>query len=319
MNHKVKWIILALIFLLLSSTNVSARSGVFSDKQTRLNNDAVAAFKAKDYEKAIKYFKQSLKLGEFNLTYLNLGRAYAFAGRCVEALDAYDRMSVAPRAEEYDPNDLYQKLQVYRAELAQQCPGRVVLRCEPRNMEYAINNGSFQACPNKPLELPAGQYNFTVRLEGQTTVSRTEVVGLNTTYVDLKIQAKAVETLLKGESEDASTLRHANKLAAWSIFGVGAASLATGLGLLAYTETSVRNEYNETDNASPKKKDLSEKINNLTFATYALVGLGGGMIIAGSTMLIVDAVYGPQSIKEVDDNDTPSASLNFNKDSVKNV
>lgn len=71
-----------------------------SDDQVKLNQSAVEAILAEDYEKAAGLLEASLELGQLNVTWLNLGRAYQKLGRCDEARKAYLSVVTAPAVDE---------------------------------------------------------------------------------------------------------------------------------------------------------------------------------------------------------------------------
>lgn len=69
----------------------------FSAEQIELNQSAAEATQAGDYLSAEEHFRASLELGESNVTWLNLGRMFARAGKCLDARDAYARVRTAPK------------------------------------------------------------------------------------------------------------------------------------------------------------------------------------------------------------------------------
>ena len=69
----------------------------FTEQQIALNNEAVEASNVGNYSKAEKLYLASLEMGEFNITWLNLGRIYAKENKCREAEQAYARVTDAPK------------------------------------------------------------------------------------------------------------------------------------------------------------------------------------------------------------------------------
>lgn len=92
-----------------------------SEEQRELNDDAVRALTEGDYAKAITLLEEALYLGELNVTYLNLGRAYQLLGRCEQAREAFDKALEAPRAEQPPPGLVENKTREYMRELDQGC------------------------------------------------------------------------------------------------------------------------------------------------------------------------------------------------------
>lgn len=93
-----------------------------SDKEQELNDRAVSAIIKKDYPRAIALLEESLELGESNIVYLNLGRAYQKIGNCEKARAAYQKVFDAPIVRDPSPQFIDQKAEKYLAELDEECP-----------------------------------------------------------------------------------------------------------------------------------------------------------------------------------------------------
>ena len=296
-KYKQAHVFLTLLILTTSTiafTNVAyAQDGTYTPQHLKLNNSAAEATLAKDYDKAIKLLNESLQLGEFNITYLNLGRTYALAGKCQQALEAYDKMLIAPRVSDYPPEMLYDKLVEYRADLKTQCPGKVNFRCQPKNIDITINGKDRQTCPSEPVELMPGEYTFEAYNADVHTKTQAEVIGQNIIYVDLVAVPKMISENIENQELDA--VRSKLKVAGWTFTGIGIVALGIGSGILAHTETVLRDDYEK--NKTTRKDEASKiagTINERTFITYALFGVKKGLLIAGATILIIDAVSAPK-------------------------
>ncbi|MFP4596685.1 MAG: tetratricopeptide repeat protein [Persicimonas sp.] len=92
-----------------------------SGDQVRLNQAAVEAIVAEDFEKAAKLLESSLELGEHNVTWLNLGRAYQKLGRCKDAKNAYLSAVSAPAVKEPSPKLVNAKAEQYLEEVEESC------------------------------------------------------------------------------------------------------------------------------------------------------------------------------------------------------
>jgi hypothetical protein len=89
--------------------------------QLELNNQGVEAIVAKDFEQAVRLFRASLDLGELNITYVNMGRAYQYANQCEKAEDAYARALKAPAVPRPSPEKIAAVIERYREELKATC------------------------------------------------------------------------------------------------------------------------------------------------------------------------------------------------------
>jgi tetratricopeptide (TPR) repeat protein len=93
----------------------------YSAEQQKLNEQGVRAIISKDYALAVAVLEESTALGELNITYLNLGRAYQKLGDCKAAREAYAKAKTAPKVEAPAPRVVDKKLDEYTAELTAAC------------------------------------------------------------------------------------------------------------------------------------------------------------------------------------------------------
>jgi tetratricopeptide (TPR) repeat protein len=92
-----------------------------SDEQQKLNDEGVEHLIEENYARAVAHFEQSLLLGELNVTYLNLGRAYQKMGKCAKAKSALERALVAPPVANPPEKLVTDKAREYLAEVEQEC------------------------------------------------------------------------------------------------------------------------------------------------------------------------------------------------------
>lgn len=274
---------IGVIFLvLLACTHLSAAEGELSKKQKTLNDDAIKGMIAGEFEKAIELLNESLALGELNVTYLNLGRAYAKVGRCQEALGAYDRMAVAPRVKAPTPEALYEILMQYRGELFEQCPGEVILRCSPAEIMVSVDGGEAQACPSAKFELSAGEHSFEGIAQGRTTTQTAEVRGMSTTYVDLRVDVSPVFTPVQEEPSPVLAI------VGWSTVGTGIVLLGVGvvMDLSIGSDIDAFNtlmENGDLQGATSLQSDIasSQKVSAALFISgTGLAALGAGLLLS---------------------------------------
>lgn len=92
-----------------------------SEREATLNEEAVRAIIDQDFGKAVALLEESRAMGESNVLYLNLGRAYQGLGRCAKAREMFDRVSIAPVVEEPAPALVDKKAAEFIAELEASC------------------------------------------------------------------------------------------------------------------------------------------------------------------------------------------------------
>jgi hypothetical protein len=92
-----------------------------TERQLQLNDSALEAMNDENYVRAASLFEESNHLGELNVTYLNLGRAYQFMGRCDDARQALQRVSSAPKVSSPSPDFVEMKAQQYLDDVDETC------------------------------------------------------------------------------------------------------------------------------------------------------------------------------------------------------
>ncbi|MEO1273032.1 MAG: tetratricopeptide repeat protein [Myxococcota bacterium] len=131
-----------------------------TEAQVQLYSKALDAIANNNFEEAIDLLKSSLALGELNIIYLNLGRAYFRNGQCNEAEKAFDKVASAPKVAEPSPDVIGQTLDEFRAELTQ-CPGTVVVTCKPASLTVSIDGSAPVACSESPFVVAPGEHTIT--------------------------------------------------------------------------------------------------------------------------------------------------------------
>ncbi|MEL6182333.1 MAG: hypothetical protein AAFS10_25480 [Myxococcota bacterium] len=173
------------------SNNV--REVQLTQTQQELLESAVAADKQKDYTSAIEYLRASLRLGESDVVYINLGRILFRLARCQEAAEAYMKVPLAPHLKVTGGQSREELLAIadrYFADLKRECPAELTVICEPANMSIRVEGQLAQPCNGRmTMDVPAGQHKVMGSYLGQEL---TEVVmfseGLETTSLRLTFE-----------------------------------------------------------------------------------------------------------------------------------
>jgi len=272
-----------------------AKKNPVKEQLLKLNEEAVEALAAGDYVLAIERLEESLAIEELNVTYLNLGRAYAKNGQCNKALEAYDRMAVAPRVDEPSPELIFATLTKYRAELLETCPGKVRIRCNPSTLQVSVDGAAPMACPERLQEVAPGPHRFDAFDAGKLVSSQeNEIEGMSISYVDL-IKPQVIE-YKSAEPDNAG-----------SISGLTWAALGTGAGLLlmaavidqAFIAPDV--EHANTALFTPADAQKFSDALDTKQTVNAVVLIGGGVVLAtGLGSLAYDLFFsGPAQPDEV--------------------
>lgn len=165
--------------------------GELSQTQFKYNEQGTAQSKDGRYEEAIASFKLALAIKDYNLLYLNLGRAYAKRGWCGQAKEAYGRVERAPALAVPTREEVNQVLKAFSAELDAACSAKIKLECEPATMRVSIAGADPIACDGAPVPVLPG----AVEIVGVRGAERVEQLASapqgEVTTVRLSLAAKA--------------------------------------------------------------------------------------------------------------------------------
>ncbi|MFP4600424.1 MAG: hypothetical protein ACLFVJ_19365 [Persicimonas sp.] len=92
-----------------------------SEQQIELNDQALEAMNDGNYVRAASLLEEANHLGELNVSYLNLGRAYQHMGRCDDARQALQRALAAPQVGSPPPDLVQKKAREYLADVDDSC------------------------------------------------------------------------------------------------------------------------------------------------------------------------------------------------------
>ncbi|PJB33787.1 MAG: hypothetical protein CO108_30070 [Deltaproteobacteria bacterium CG_4_9_14_3_um_filter_63_12] len=317
--------VLLAVVLLLAPTSLFAQNvdedgfAIVSEAQGQLNAEGIQAMQAEDWVKAIRLFTSANDLAELNLTYLNLGRALTRAGRCEEAIVAYDKVLDTPKVREPSPDLVEKKLNDYRVELAKLCPGKIAISCTPPEMLISIDKAAAVPCPKDPITLEAGQHSVDGDANGKKLSLKVTVAPIATTDVQLALDTSAdvvpdkvakddkvkTITIKEGKVDDPKVTdpnvsdpkvipeTASSSLApwGWTVLGLGGAALATGL-ILEFTvlqgtvdDLQTASGSNDVAKFNSLESDLSSQ-QGINLGLY----IGGGVLVTtGIILLAIDA------------------------------
>jgi Flp pilus assembly protein TadD len=91
-----------------------------SEAQQTLNDEGVRAMIEGDFAGAVALLERSVRMGEKNVTYLNLGRAYQKLGNCKKARKALVMAKSAPAVKDPTEKEVTDRAEEFLAELDEQ-------------------------------------------------------------------------------------------------------------------------------------------------------------------------------------------------------
>ncbi len=250
--HQIAWV--AGLCLLPFSAWASDDPEMTS-RQQELNDDAVDALDAGDYESAVGLLSASLQLGELNVTHANLGRAYQNMGYCGEADTHFKAALEAPAVERPTPEQVEAAIDSYRGELVQSCPGFLEVECSPEGIALFVDDEGPQECDEDALELMAGVYTIRGEYDDRVTETTVAVEALETSRMRLGLssaEVKApedeefseVETMEAPPSPSPAEVSASSSTTGWLLLGAAGAAVAGGVVLDTVPEQSSNYEFN---------------------------------------------------------------------------
>lgn len=257
--------------------------------QKQLNDQATQAASAGEYAKAILFLRSALELGELNVTYLNLGRAYQLNGDCAEARDAYARALDAPPVPNPPPALVRQAIERFQGELLQTCPGTLVIQCTPP--ELAVRVGEQNATCGAPLQLPPGVYTVEATQGEASAREEVTVVAMEerTVALTVKLPRAAIQPATPPAAEGSSWEdRELYLISGYSLAGLSLAAAVTG-GIVRWGYQPAVDELTEIAAAPSGRLARYEQLRGvvetgeqrmvISFGVAGLLGLGAATLL----------------------------------------
>lgn len=271
-----------------------------SETQQEYNDRGVILTQDRKYKEAIALFRSSLSLGELNITYLNLGRAYFRLDRCLDAREAYDAVVRAPKVKVPTPQEIGEILARFEEEYAERCSATVEMTCEGDPMvrvddEPARTCSSLSGWPVTPGEhtvvatYGAGDVEKTVTIEGGATQA---------------VAFEEPEVVAEPEPEPAPkpapAVDQGTPLYVWLTLGTGVALIGTAIAWdLAVTGPKL-DELEETEEATTGSEigdanDLRDEIDMDQTITLIAGGAGIALAVTGAILWLVSGDDEPET------------------------
>ena len=290
----------------------TAQSRVVEPTETQIDyyNRANKAYQAEDYDKAITLFELALDEGEINILYLNLGRALFKLGRCDEADAMYAKAIKAPTMVSPSAAEIKAKIDEYRRDMGRECPGTLVVKCEPSTLVLTIDDGDARLCDGAPITLPAGSYKIKGAMSGKPgvkpAVDVVTVSPMKTTTALLTVDASTA-----GPPPDPDPKPKASgSILPWITVGVGGTILATSLVLDATVVKSDVDDFKAAaargDANATTLRDDAQSSQNLVIGGVIL----GSLVTAGGLVWVLldrpsDASPPPSGLRMGDEPHAP--------------
>lgn len=267
----------AAFFVLLPSIAFAQASVELSDYQVKANDNGVRALIAGDFPSAVANFQSSLRLGEANITWLNLGRTYQKMGQCQDAKDAYSSAKTAPVVSSPTAQEIASILNTYSNELPAQCPSSVMVECE-KGVENPVLNGVSVLC-GATVESAAGPIHVTAD-HAQKLSAEDLKPGESRVLKLAYLQPEAPpQTDIIQQPAPAPAGLSGLQTTALILGGVGVATLGAAIILDAtWVKTAVDDSNSARTQDAFDEAESRQGINKVLIFSGAALALGGGVL-----------------------------------------
>ncbi len=169
-----------------------ADGGTVTQNQAQLSlyKEALGEMEKGNYPRAVELLQAALLIGEANIVYLSLGRAHQKGGECRPAEEAFKKALGAPVVADPPADKVKAKIEQFRAELRQGCPGAVQVTCANPDTALLID-GKPLAC-GEVMDLPPGDHTLSASLQGQSLQQPLRLEALQTTTFSVTLDVKEV-------------------------------------------------------------------------------------------------------------------------------
>jgi hypothetical protein len=172
-----------IVMCLCASVSTAQEVIQLTESQKEYNDRGVQLILEGEYEEAIGMLLSSLQLGDVNVTYLNLGRAYFHAGRCDASRQAYMKAELAPAVETPSLADFAELLGRFRQDLEGRCTSKIRFRCFPGNVTVRLPGRAPVSCQDSINVIP-GRYEVLGQWGEEKVGKEVEVLELEEAFVE---------------------------------------------------------------------------------------------------------------------------------------
>lgn len=233
-----------------------------SEAQQTLNDEGVRAMIEGDFAGAVALLERSIRMGENNVTYLNLGRAYQKLGNCEKARKALVMAKTAPAVKDPPEDEVTQRAEEFLGELD-------------------------EACGSEPPPEDVGAVEMDDEATGSDDPSEGDAM-----------EDDAVQPV-EPPSNSTSTLGIATLAPGIALMGTGVALHFVAQGQRnQVTDPSQTNEQGIVEPTQADAYALRDSANTLDTVALGML-IGGGVLSAVGTILIINGSSGEADVATV--------------------
>lgn len=258
-----------------------------TDAQQDYNDQGVVLIQDGKYKQAIASFRSSLSLGELNITYLNLGRAYFRLDRCLEAREAYDAAKTSPKVKAPTPAEIMDILNRFESEYSEACSATIAISCEDDPMVKVGDQPARSCSEVSAWPVTPGDYEVVASYDTGDVTKAVTVEGRSAAAVAFeKPEAVVEEQVVNGP---APAVEQGTPVYVWAILGTGLALAATAVVWDQVVTANKIDEYeNSTDPANiPLESELKNDIQTNQSVTLAFAGASAAVLATGLVLWLL--------------------------------
>lgn len=263
------------------------------EEARQVYEQGVAAYEAREYERAIQLFKEADRLKPNAAFSFNIGIAYQDMGDSAMALRHYrDYLRLAPEAS--DRADVVSRVRKLEAQLQRQGVQQVTVLTTPGIAPISIDGRPVGLSPWTG-ELPPGNHEVLVKREGYEVVQRAfdlppnRAIDVSVTLVERESAPALADAPPKASPDRPPAWYEDVRPVTWGVLGVGVGAL--GVALVSELSRDAARDELRTEGLSTQERDeLQEMASSRRVRADSFLLLGLGMCATGGVLIYADMV-----------------------------
>lgn len=271
----------------------SEDSGAALQEARGVYEEAVAAYEAHEYERAIELFQRANRLKPNAAFSFNIGIAYQDMGNSALALRHYrDYLRLSPEAS--DRAEVVSRIRKLEAQLQRQGVQQVTVVTTPQAASVSIDGRVVGESPWTG-ELAPGNHEVLVQLDGHEVVQRAfdlppgRAIDVSVTLVERDERTSAALDPPESKHMDATPWYEDVRPVTWGVLGVGVGSLGVAL-FSELSRAAARDELGAPGLSTQERDELQEMAASRRVRADSFLLLGLGMCVTGGVLIYADVV-----------------------------
>ena len=289
--------LVAVIVTCLFALPVVAQTIELTETQLKNNEEAIKHLTDGNLEAARSKLELSLRIGEANIIYLNLGRTLQKMGDCMGARENFQKARTAPKVQRPTTAEIEAVLSSYESELPEVCPGRLTVTCSPQSMQVLLNGETAMVC-GEEMEIAPGSHNLIGRVDDVVDEKTVEVAEGQAVAVSLTVSVPVKDESVPPvvvQPDSGST----RMTLGWVALGTGVALIGVAsvfdnvlmqtqleAAEAAVSDANAAQNATEYNQARSDYAEARDEFDSLKTPTLVLFGVGTAALVTGVVLLV---------------------------------